>query len=68
MGKDPVNSNQVKKCINDWIASGPNAVQSLTLGGTTLTVNYIRDTGSCAACMPLCITTFARVINFTSCL
>jgi hypothetical protein len=51
--KGPVNSNQVKQCINDWISSGPNAVQSLTLGGTTLTVNLIHDTGRPAACIPL---------------
>lgn len=46
VGKGPVSSNQVKKCINDWISSGPNAVQSLTLGGTTLTVNVTHSTRS----------------------
>ena len=38
VGDDPVSSAVVKKCINDWIASGPDAVQSLPLGGSILEV------------------------------
>lgn len=62
VGKAPVGSSQVKKCINDWIASGTNAVQSLTLGGTTLTVNLVHDTGTCTCAV--CIANFTRRKNY----
>ena len=61
MGRGSVNSNQVKKCINDWIASGPNAVQSLTLGGTTVTVSLAYDTGTHASCILCCFGNFTRI-------
>lgn len=35
-----MHSSEVKQCINDWIVSGPNAVQSLSVGGSLLTVNF----------------------------
>ena len=38
-------SSQVKQCINDWIVSGPNSVQSLSVGGSLLTVNVDLSTG-----------------------
>ena len=40
VGDEPVRSSQVKQCIIDWIVSGPNAVQSLSVGGSLLTVNF----------------------------
>lgn len=39
VGDDNVRSSQVKQCINDWIVSGPKATQSLSVGGSVLTVN-----------------------------
>ena len=38
VGDDPISSNQVKQCIRDWVKSGPNAVQSLPIGDSYLTV------------------------------
>ena len=61
MGRGSVNSNQVKKCINDWIASGPNAVQSLILGGTTVMVSLTYDTGTHASCILCCFGNFTRI-------
>lgn len=40
MGDDPVSSSQVKQCINEWIFSGPNGVQTLSVGGFSLVVGF----------------------------
>lgn len=49
VGDNPIRSSAIKRCINDWITSGPSNVQSLAVGGSTLTVTFLkRNNLSCS--------------------